>query len=204
MKMGKRRAGVVSKRIGNRRGMTLAELLVSTVLAGVVLAVATSLFLTLMRGFERQDAVGAVHGDVRVSVERLIGIIRNADMVVEGSDAERFGIEGGRAQALCGADRCWFEVTAAGLTSLPEGGGEGSRRIIAPIVSDMSVEYLLDLDGNGQVDSTADQVVDGEDVLAVRFTLALDSSNRREPFSGRVELTTTLRATVMDRVALVN
>ena len=111
---------------GQRRGFTLAEMLVTMVITSIVIAGGVSVFLTMQRAREQQAAVQDIQAEAHSVVEQLVRLVRNADSVATSSTDSRLEVIGGITQIACDAPVCWIEASSAdGLRIGPEGGPGG-------------------------------------------------------------------------------
>lgn len=185
--------------------MTLVELLVATTTGLIILASMTSLFIMLHRSAERAQHMSFISNDLHVASERLVGWIRNADGIEQASTSSRLVITGGQSILHCGAATCWIEVGEDGLEFGPLGDDDPTRSI-SPTVAAMTIEFGLDDDADGIVDSFANSIPAGDaaDVLAIRTTLTLHSGSGRAEFGAAEEFVSVLRAPLFERLALAN
>ncbi len=191
---------------GQRRGFTLAEMLVTMVITSIVIAGGVSVFLTMQRAREQQAAVQDIQAEAHSVVEQLVRLVRNADSVATSSTDSRLEVIGGITQIACDAPVCWIEASSAdGLRIGPEG---GPGRLLARSVTGVEFLYGLDPDGNGKVDCGGTPTTNcfgppgskAEDILGVLMRLHFSAEHVRGQFEETVVVHAALRSRVLERI----
>ena len=85
--------GRLRERLGDQRGMTLAELMVATFIFGIVMLVFTTTLASVQRAVVRQDNLSRTNDDARLAMEQLDREIRSGNVLYDPADASLLGYD---------------------------------------------------------------------------------------------------------------
>ncbi|TVP75054.1 MAG: prepilin-type N-terminal cleavage/methylation domain-containing protein [Gemmatimonadales bacterium] len=183
--------------LGNRRGVSLVELLVAMAVGLLLLAVVAPVTMMANRSSEQQRSQQSVQTAVYVGAEMLMRGIRGVEAIRAGSDGDELFLEGGELEEVCGATEFAIWVVDGALHCGPDV-GDPLRRIMGEVES-IDLSYGFDTQGDGRVDTFRNSVgaSDEDEVRAVRFRFGMRAGEGRGDFRASPEFVAVIRNAVL-------